>query len=107
MGTLTRAGKVVVGIVPAAQLARLGPPALISFFAFAVLVLVVICWIIRSQDRCERVSRILLALRGNSAALTSGSGTATTPVPGPHPRRAWPWKRRSRSGQGNKAHGTR
>jgi hypothetical protein len=106
MGTLRRAGKVVVGVVPVAQLARLGLPAFIALVAFAVMVLAVICWIIRSHDRCERVSRILLALRGNSAALTSGSGTATTPVPGPHVRRAWPWKRQFHSAHGNKVHGT-
>lgn len=84
----------MVGVVPVAQLARLGPVAFIALVAFAVMVVAVICWILLSHDRCERLSRILLALRGNSAALTSASGTATTPTPGPHLRRAWPWQGR-------------
>jgi hypothetical protein len=96
MAALRQVGKVVVGMVPVVQLARLGLPALVALFALAVLVLAVICWILSSGERCERVYRMLLAARGNSSALTTE--TATPPMPAPHLPRGWSWRRQQRLG---------
>lgn len=68
------AGQVAAGILPAALLARLGRPALAAVFLFAVLVLGVICWIISSQERSDRVARMMLALRGNARCLKPSPG---------------------------------
>ena len=71
MAALKKVGAVGLGAVSVAQLARLGLPTVVAFFALALLVLAVICWILTSEERCERVSRMLLAVRGNSSALTA------------------------------------
>ena len=85
MAVLRRAGKVAAGAVPTAVVAGLGLPALGSLLFLAVLVLGVICWVIGSRDRTERVSRVLLAWRGNPGCLSPG-GEAPSPVV-PRPRR--------------------
>ena len=51
MAVLRAAGKAAVGIVPAAQLARLGLPALVAGGVLAVLVLGAGCWVIASDAR--------------------------------------------------------
>lgn len=43
------------------QLSRIGTPTLAMVVVLAVLGLGVICWIINSADRCDRVNRTLLA----------------------------------------------
>ena len=43
------------------QLSRIGTPTLATVVVLAVLGLGVICWIINSADRCDRVNRTLLA----------------------------------------------
>ena len=90
---LRRAGKVAAGVVPAALLARLGLPALGGLVLLAVIVVGVACWVIGSADRTERVSRVLLAWRGNANCLLSAGTTAPSP-PAPRPRR---WSRPRRS----------
>ena len=51
------------------QLSRIGTPTLATVVVLTVLGLGVICWIINSPDRCDRVSRILLARRGDASCL--------------------------------------
>ncbi len=69
-------------MVPAAAVAVLGMPALGLVVLLAVLVLAVVCWVIASQNRTNRLSQILLALRGTPAAQTPAvvSPTKTSAV---------------------------
>jgi hypothetical protein len=67
MAALKLAGKVAAGAVPLAQLARLGLPALVGLLAFAVLVLVAVCWILSSDARSDRVTQVLQAYRSRTA----------------------------------------
>ena len=66
---LKHAGRTVVGMVPAAFLVRLGVPALVALVFLAVLMLGVICWIINSSDRSDRVTRMIFARHGNATCL--------------------------------------
>ena len=86
MTALRRVCKVAAGVAPAALAAGLGPPALGVLLSLAILVVGAACWVLRSDARTERVSRVLLAWRGNASCLPSGSGTAPFP-PVPRPRR--------------------
>jgi hypothetical protein len=62
---LRRAGKVAAGVVPAAALlAGLGLPALGTLVFLAVLAAGVTCWVLGSDARADRVSRVLRAWRG-------------------------------------------
>jgi hypothetical protein len=72
-------------LVPAALVARLGLPALAALVFLAVLVTGVACWVFGSDARADRVSRVLLAWRGNASCLTSGSA-ATPDSPARRPR---------------------
>jgi len=58
-------------MLPAAFLGRLGMPALAALVFLAVLALAVICWIIASGERCDRVNRMMLARRGDARCLAS------------------------------------
>jgi hypothetical protein len=69
---LRHASRAVAGIVPAALLVRLGMPALAALVFLAVLVLGVICWIIGSPGRSDRVNRTMLAMRGDVRCLEPG-----------------------------------
>ena len=82
------------GIAPAALVARLGLPALGALVFLAVLTAGVTCWLLGSDARTARVSRVLLAWRGNPGCLASGSTVAPAPS-APQPRR-WPWPRVTR-----------
>jgi hypothetical protein len=82
------AGKPAAGIAPAALVVRLGLPAL---GALVFLAAGTTRWLLGSDARAERVSRVLLAWRGNSGCLTSGNtsdrlhrlrGCAAGPGPG-------------------------
>jgi hypothetical protein len=58
------AARVAAGVLPAVAVARLGMPALGALVLLAVLILAMVCWVLASQDRTNRVSQILLAGRG-------------------------------------------
>jgi hypothetical protein len=89
MAALRGARKVAAGAIPAALIAQLGLPALGGLLFLAVLVLAVACWVIGSRDRTERVSRMLLAWRGNVGCLAQ-DGAVPPPVPAARPpRRLW------------------
>lgn len=89
MAALRGACKVAAGMLPAALVAGLGLPALCGLLLLAVLVLAVACWVIGSRDRTERVSRMLLAWRGNVGCLAQDGA-----VPAARPLRRL-WSRRS------------
>lgn len=74
-------------IVPASLLVRLGIPALAALVFIAVLALGVICWIIGSPDRSDRVTRMMLAKRGNARCLTSASSASPLPASQQRPPR--------------------
>jgi hypothetical protein len=84
---------VAAGAVPAVVLARLGLPVLGALVFLAVLAAGVTCWLLGSDDRADRVSRVLLAWKGNPGSLSVG--TRTTPALAAPPRtRRLPWPRR-------------
>ena len=86
MMVLRRVGKVAAGALPTVLLAGLGLPAGDGLVFLAVLVLGVACWVIGSEARTARVSRVLLAWRGNPGCLPS-DGAAPAVPPGSRPRR--------------------
>jgi len=73
MSTLRGAGRVAAGMLPAAVLARLGLPALAAAVFLAVLALGAACWIIASNDRSDRVTRMIYARRADARSLGPGS----------------------------------
>jgi hypothetical protein len=68
------------------QLSRIGTPTLATVVVLAVLGLGVICWIINSPDRCDRVSRILLARHGDASCLDLELGASIQRLPATRPR---------------------
>ncbi len=56
-------------MVLATVLAGFGMPALGALVFIVTLVIAVTCWILVSPDRCGRVYRILLAIRGDPSCL--------------------------------------
>ena len=83
---LRRAGRVATEVVPAALVARLGLPALGTLVLLAVLGVWAACWVLLSDARAERVSRVLLAWRGNTDCLTRDCAVSP-PAPAARPRR--------------------
>jgi hypothetical protein len=63
--TVARHAATAAGVLTTAVMAGLGMPALGALVLLAVLILAVMCWVIASQDRTNRVSQILLARRGS------------------------------------------
>lgn len=59
MSVLKTAGKAIITVVPASQLARLGLPALWSLEALVVLVLIGIAWVVIDKDRAGNLALIL------------------------------------------------
>lgn len=90
MTVIRHIGKVATGALPAILVAGLGLPALGSLVFMAVLVLAVACWVLSSEDRTARLSRVLLALRGNARCLPRGSAVPTVPSAPRSRRRALP-----------------
>jgi hypothetical protein len=86
IAVLRQVGKVAAGAAPAILVAKMGLPALGGLVLLAVIVLGMACWVLRSDDRTGRVSRVLLAWRGNASCLTPGD-TVTSAPPTPRPRR--------------------
>ena len=81
MAVLRAVTRAAAAAVPAAQLARLGFPALIGAFGLAVLVLVVACSVLASDARAGRAAKVLGACRAAPAAAA------------PAPARARWWQR--------------
>jgi hypothetical protein len=81
---LRHAGKMAAGMLSAGLVAGLGLPTLGALVFLAVLVLGVTCWVIGSDDRANRVTRIMLARRGDARCLEPG---ASAPSPASQQRR--------------------
>jgi hypothetical protein len=64
MVVLRHASKVAAGVVPAVLATRLGWPALGTLVFLAILTAGVTCWVLGSDARTARVSKVLLAWRG-------------------------------------------
>jgi hypothetical protein len=79
---LRRACQTAGGALPAALLAGLGLPALGALVFLVVAVLAVICWVIASRERTDRVSQLMLARRGqaNSPAPDGSAPLASRPT---------------------------
>jgi hypothetical protein len=58
-----------------AVLAAVGFPAVATAAGVAVLVLAAACWVLSSKDRTDRVSRIILARRGDVQCLYPADST--------------------------------
>ncbi len=101
MAALRAAGKFLAGAgtgaASAVVMAGLSMPGsgFLVFF-LAIVLLGVACWVIRSDARADRVSRILLAWRGNAGCLGRG---AAAPGPPALRSRHRPWQRRLRTGR--------
>lgn len=78
---LKHAGRAAAGMLPAAVLARLGVPALAAAVSLVVLVAGVTCWVLSSDDRSDRVNRILLARQGDARCLKPGRYGAAGKTP--------------------------
>jgi hypothetical protein len=91
MAVLRGLGKVAAWTVSAGLLARLGLPALGALIFLAVLGVWAACWVFCSDARTDRVSRVLLAWRGNASCLPP----ADAPEPALRQSRRWHWLRRS------------
>jgi hypothetical protein len=76
MAVLRAAGWAAAVAVPAAQLARLGLPALLAVCGLAVLVLTLACWVLGSDARCERAAKILRAWRGTPVSAATAPTSA-------------------------------
>lgn len=78
---LKRAGGTAAGMLPAVLLAqRGGMPALVAVVFLAVLVLGVTCWVIGNSERSDRVTRMMLARRGDARCLEPGTLTPPSPA---------------------------
>ena len=80
---LRRGGRAAAGALPAALLAGLGLPALGALVFLAVAVLAVICWVIASGERTDRVSQMMLARRGQADGPKPGAATPPAPASWP------------------------
>jgi hypothetical protein len=89
---LKHTGQAVAGVLPAALLVRLGTHGVAAMIVFAVLVIVLggvvvvlaflgrgmLRWIIDSGERSDRVSRMLLARRGDARCLKPGTSASSS-----------------------------
>jgi hypothetical protein len=78
-GPLRHAARASAPASALAVLAGLGWPAAAAFAGLAVLALAAACWVIGSRERSDRVSRILLARRGDARGLYPLTPTNTRP----------------------------
>ena len=97
---LKRTGLMAAGMLPAAFLAEIGVPALTALVLIAVLTLAVICWILNSGDRSDRLIRMLYARYGDARCLATSTQT-TTPTRWPP---SWHGRSRTRSAPGEGHH---
>jgi len=91
-GTLRHARRAAAVVLPAGLLAQLGMPALAALVFLAVLALAAGCWVISNDGRSDRVTRMILARRGDARSLAP-QPPATTSLPGSRPRRRRPVRR--------------
>jgi hypothetical protein len=80
-GAVRRADQVAAGVLPAAAFVRLGIPALAAAVSLVVLVAGVTCWVLSSDDRSDRLNRMLLARQGDARCLKPGRYGAAGKTP--------------------------
>jgi hypothetical protein len=68
-GMLRHGRQAAAAVLPVALIADLGIPALGTLVFLAALAAGMACWVIASPERTERVSRLLLASRGDTKCL--------------------------------------
>jgi hypothetical protein len=68
--------RTALAAVPAVVLVRLGLPALGALVFLAVLAAEIVCWVLGSDVRAPRVTRMLLAWRGNPSCLPPGGAAS-------------------------------
>jgi hypothetical protein len=71
---LKHSGRTAAGIPAAALIVRLGMSAIVVVASLTVFAVIVICWIISSDERSDRVNRMMLARRGDARCLKGGPG---------------------------------
>jgi hypothetical protein len=76
---LKPAGRAAGGTLSVAALTQLSMPELAAVGLLVVLVLGVICWIISSDERSARVSRMMLARRGDAKCLETSASPPSPP----------------------------
>jgi hypothetical protein len=84
MNALRHAGRAVAGMLPVAVIVRLGLPALAVLVFLAILAAGVACWVIASDDRSDRVTRMIYARHSDARCLKAGvapSSRASRPGP--------------------------
>jgi hypothetical protein len=81
-GALMHARRAAAGMLSAGLLAGLGRPAIVGLVFVAVLVLGVVCWVIGSGVRSERVTRMILARRGDAGCLAPGQAASSAAARG-------------------------
>jgi hypothetical protein len=79
MSVLKTAGKAIITVVPASQLARLGLPALWSLEALVVLVLIGIAWVVIDKDRAGNLA-LILGRRSSAEPPRPDNGDRTVPL---------------------------
>lgn len=90
---LKYASRAAAGLLPAVLLVRVSMPVLVALVLIAVFMLGVICWVISSGDRADRVTRMILAGKGNAGCLTPSPSAPSSPAS--RSRRARPARHRS------------
>ena len=88
MTVLRSASRVAGFVVPMSQLARLGLPAFVALLALVALLIIgifwYVCWVTSSEDRSDRLARLLTAARGGAEAQAPAPAASD-------PARALPW----------------
>lgn len=77
---LKRTSCAMAGMLPAAFLARTGLPALAALVFLAVLTLSVACWIISSDERSDRVTRMIFAKQCDARCLEKSPPASALPT---------------------------
>src|SRR5690348_3137168 len=72
------------------QFSRIVTPALATVVVLAVLGLGVICWVINSPERSDRVNRMMFARRGDGRCLEPGTSAQRQPASRARPRSGRP-----------------
>lgn len=68
-GAVTHVVRAIGPLSVVALLAALGLPAVVTVAGVAVLVLAAVCWVLGSNERSDRMTRIILGIRGNERCL--------------------------------------
>ncbi len=82
-GVVKHVASPVVSGFAVAAIAGLGYPAVALAGGLVVLALIAICWVVGSRDRTDRVTRIILGIRGDARSLYPPADPPALTAPGP------------------------